>query len=129
MSNPTPHTNVLTAELTTATEKLAKALAATPPIANYHQAQARLESEPAALALLQSLLASQEQLRQKQMNGGVRQADLNYLRALQEQVQSNTLIMDFVQAQQDMLAYLPQVNQTISEYLGIDFAALSSGSD
>jgi hypothetical protein len=33
--------------------------------------------------------------------------------------------MDYALAQQEALAYLPQVNQTISELLGVDFAALA----
>ncbi|MBE2197462.1 MAG: YlbF family regulator [Anaerolinea sp.] len=120
-------TNPFSPELETATEALAAALAAAPPLTAYQQAKARLEAEPASQALLQDLLTSQGQLRQKQMNGRITQADIDALRALQTAVQADSTIMDYVMAQQDALAYLPEVNQSISQWLGIDFAALAAG--
>jgi cell fate (sporulation/competence/biofilm development) regulator YlbF (YheA/YmcA/DUF963 family) len=114
-------------ELEAATESLAAALWTAPPLAAYRDAQARLEAEPGAQALLESLLTSQGQLRQKQMNGRITQADVEALRTLQNAVQANTTIMNYIMAQQDALAYLPEVNQSISGWLGIDFAALAAG--
>jgi cell fate (sporulation/competence/biofilm development) regulator YlbF (YheA/YmcA/DUF963 family) len=120
-------TNLFSPELEAATEALAAALAAAPPLTAYQQAEARLEAEPASQALLQDLLTRQGQLRQKQASGRITRADIDALRSLQNAVQANTTIMDYVTAQQDALAYLPEVNQSISQWLGIDFAALSAG--
>lgn len=120
-------TNPFSPELEAATENLAAALWTAPSLAAYRDAQTRLEAEPASQTLLQSLLTSQGQLRQKQMNGSITRADIEALRSLQNAVQANTTIMDYVMAQQDALAYLPEVNQSISEWLGVDFAALSAG--
>lgn len=120
-------TNPFTPELATAAENLAASLWAAPPLAAYRQAQENLEAEPEAQALLESLLTQQNELRLKQMNGRITQADIDALRALQGQVQRNKTIMDYVMAQQDALAYLPEVNQSISQWLGFDFAALAAG--
>jgi cell fate (sporulation/competence/biofilm development) regulator YlbF (YheA/YmcA/DUF963 family) len=120
-------TDPFTPKLAAATENLAEALWNAPPLAAYRQAQANLEAEPAAQALLESLVTSQNELRMKQMNGRITQADVDALRALQNQVQRDTTIMDYVMAQQEALAYLPEVNQSISEWLGVDFAALAAG--
>jgi cell fate (sporulation/competence/biofilm development) regulator YlbF (YheA/YmcA/DUF963 family) len=120
-------TTPLSPELTVATENLAEALWAAAPLAAYREAQSRFQAEPAAQALLESLGTRQNELRLKQMNGGMTQEDIDAVRALQSAVQSNAIIMDYIQAQQDALSYLPQVNQAISQWLGVDFAALASG--
>lgn len=121
-------TNPFTPELATASENLAAALWAAPPFVDYRQAQADLEAEPEAQELLESLLVQQNDLRLKQMNGRITQTDIDTLRTLQSRVQANETIMAYVRAQQDALAYLPEVNQSISQWLGIDFAALAAGS-
>jgi cell fate (sporulation/competence/biofilm development) regulator YlbF (YheA/YmcA/DUF963 family) len=118
-------TTPLPPKLATATANLAEALRAAPPLATYRQAQADLAAEPAAQALLDHLMTNQNELRLKQMNGRITQADVDALRTLQNEVQENATIMAYVMAQQDALAYLPEVNQSISDWLGIDFAALA----
>jgi cell fate (sporulation/competence/biofilm development) regulator YlbF (YheA/YmcA/DUF963 family) len=44
---------------------------------------------------------------------------------LQNEAQANGLIMAFVQTQQQALASLNEVNDEISQLLGLNFAALS----
>jgi cell fate (sporulation/competence/biofilm development) regulator YlbF (YheA/YmcA/DUF963 family) len=50
---------------------------------------------------------------------------MDHLRALQSEIRSNRLILEFAEAQQAAIAYLPSINQQISGYIGIDFASLT----
>jgi cell fate (sporulation/competence/biofilm development) regulator YlbF (YheA/YmcA/DUF963 family) len=59
------------------------------------------------------------------MGRGVTQANVDQLRALQREVQSNDVIVDYATTQQSAVAYLREINQVISELIGTDFAALA----
>jgi len=111
-------------ELLIATEKLAEILIYAEPIAAHNRAKARLDSDKEANALLEQLSAAQAELRTRQMSGSVIQNDIDALRALQGEVQSNRVIRNYAQTQQAAIAFLPQVNQEISQLLGLDFASL-----
>ena len=115
----------LPSNLLTATERLATVITSAEPIAAYLQAKARLDNDPQARDLLECLSSAQSDLRMRQVNGNISQADLDHLRTLQLQVQSNRLIMDYAETQQVAIAYLPQVNQEISQLIGVDFASLA----
>ncbi len=115
-------------DLMAATQALAENLLASEPIAIYHQASARFNADPQARDLIQRLTHAQADLRRKQTNGGVTQADVDQLRALQREVQSNDAIVDYATTQQSAIAYLREINQTISELIGTDFAALAKKS-
>ena len=113
-------------DLQEAVEALAENLAQSEPLILYRQAQARLDADHQAHTLLERLSAAQADLRARQGRGGaITQADIDQLRVLQHQVQTNRTIMDYAQAQQAAIAYLPEVNQEISQLLGVDFAALA----
>jgi len=109
----------------TAAETLAAALICVEPIAAYRRAQARLDADPNARALLERFSAAQADLRVRQSRGTLTQSDVNNLRALQQEVRSDPVIIDYAVAQQAAIAYLPEVNQGISQLLGTDFAALA----
>lgn len=115
----------LPSNLLTATERLATVITSAEPIAAYLQAKARLDNDPQARDLLECVSSAQSDLRLRQVNGNITQADLDHLRTLQLQVQSNRLIMDYAETQQAAIAYLPQVNQEISQLIGVDFASLT----
>ena len=108
-----------------AAETLAAALTRVEPIAAYRRAQARFEADPRARALLKHLSTAQADLRVRQSRGTLTQADVNKLRALQQEVGSNSIIMEYIEAQQAAIAYLPGVNQEIGQLLGMDFAAMA----
>ena len=118
----------LTPDLRTATEALADNLLASGPFVTYHQAYARFNADAGARALLERLSAVQGEIRQKQARRQVTQADLDQLRALQNEVQSNRVILEYSRAQQDAVAILREINQEISELLGVDFGALAGRS-
>lgn len=111
--------------ISTATEQLAAAILHAEPIAAYQQAKARLDADPEAHELLERFARAQMDLRQRQAQNVITQADIDQLRALQRQVQSNQRIMDYAETQQRAIAYLPSVNQEISQLLGVDFASLA----
>ena len=108
-----------------ATEQLGRALRASAPVRAYLDASANLETDVGATSLLDELAQRQAALRVKQNDGGLSQADIDDLRALQFRVQTQTTIAAYLQAQQDVRALLPQINHEISQLLGVDFAALA----
>lgn len=111
-------------ELLDATHTLAAALAQAEPIVAYRAARARLDADPVARSLLESLAAAQADVRVRQTHGTLTEVHLNQLRALQRQAQLNRVIVDYIAAQQSAMAYLPDVSLEISRLLGVDFGAL-----
>jgi cell fate (sporulation/competence/biofilm development) regulator YlbF (YheA/YmcA/DUF963 family) len=112
-------------ELLQATESLTQNLLASKPFSAYHASQERMKSDQTAQALLERLSAVQSELRRKQSSGGVTQIDVDKLRAVQAQVQTNETIIAYAQCQQEAIAYLREINQEISQLLGVDFAVLA----
>lgn len=115
-------------ELMTATQSLVDNLLAAEPIVANHQAYARFDAKVEARALLQRLSQVQAEIRRKQASGGVTQSDLGELRQLQAEAQAQDEIVAYVQTQQSAIGYLREINQTISELIGTDFAALAKKS-
>lgn len=115
-------------EILTAAEKLADALVEAGPIAAYQQAKARLDGDNHARELLERFLRTQSDLRARQSRNAVTQSDVDEMRDLQREVQANRIIIDYAEAQQAAIAYLPALNQEISQLLGVDFASLSGTS-
>ncbi len=115
-------------DLVAATQVLAENLLASEPFANYQQASTRFNADPQARGLMEQLAQAQADLRRRQMSQSVTQADVDQLRALQREVQSNPVIIDYVVTQQAAVAYLREINQVISELIGTDFAALAKRS-
>lgn len=118
-------TIVLPPNLLAAAEALAMQVIHAEPILLYHRAKARLDADHHARTLLERFSAAQADLRVRQARGMVTQADVDHLRALQREVQSNRVIVEYAETQQTAIAYLPEVNQEISQMLGVDFASLS----
>lgn len=121
-----PMEDMLPDQLLAAAETLASSILEAEPVAAYHQAKERLEADEAAQALLEQLITVQVQMRGEQANGSVNPAVVDRLRALDHQARNNQLIVDYVITQQTATAYLGEVNQEISQLLGIDFNALAS---
>jgi cell fate (sporulation/competence/biofilm development) regulator YlbF (YheA/YmcA/DUF963 family) len=118
-------TAALPADVQEALEALTENLLHAEPIVAYHRARARLESDSAANDLLKCLSQAQADLRGRQARGAVTQADLDRVRTLQREAQSNRIVVDYAEAQQAANAYIPTVNQEISALLGVDFATLA----
>ena len=108
-----------------ATVQLGRALRTSAPVRAYLDASAGLKTDAEATGLLDELALRQAALRVKQNDGGLSQADIDDLRALQFRVQTQPTIAAYLQARQDLGALLPQINNEISQLLGVDFAALA----
>jgi cell fate (sporulation/competence/biofilm development) regulator YlbF (YheA/YmcA/DUF963 family) len=121
----TTSTLALPPSLLAATEALAAQLICAEPIARYRSAKARLDTDADARALLERFATAQADLRARQMEGKVTQADVDHLRDLQRKAQANLTILEYAETQQAAVAYLPLINREISQLLGVDFASLA----
>ncbi len=108
-----------------ATSSLAENLAQSEPIRSYKAAEARLNADPIALQILADLSPLQQKIRQQQYSSAVPESDLKQLRELQSAMGANEIIQDYLLAQELAIAFLREVNQEISQLLGIDFASLA----
>ena len=111
-----------------ATEALAVNVRQSEPFVLYHMAREALESDADAQKLIRQLSETQVRVRINQSQGTVLSSDVEQLRALQGRAQVNRVITDYARTQQSAIASLREVNQTISELLGVDFAALAKQS-
>jgi cell fate (sporulation/competence/biofilm development) regulator YlbF (YheA/YmcA/DUF963 family) len=114
----------LSPELKHAVQTLNEALTQSPPLRSYADALAKMKADPSATGLLDELERVQADLRVRQSNGGITQADTARLRQLQADVQAHPTIAAFLAVDQAVKGYMPQVNKFISDLIGIDFASL-----
>jgi cell fate (sporulation/competence/biofilm development) regulator YlbF (YheA/YmcA/DUF963 family) len=107
-----------------ATDALAENLLASEPFVIYDRARTELTSDTEAKILLDQLSSAQARLNQLQMQGSITQEEIEQYRALQAKVQENAKFIEFQSAQQAATNYLREINQEISQQLGMDFSAL-----
>ena len=119
------NTQIIPEMLYQATQSLAENLGASEPFVQYAQAREAFEADSNAQALLKDISSIQGEIRQKQQRNQVTQQDIDVLRAMQQQAQSNETIMQYANTQQGAVNFLREINQEISQLLGVDFAALS----
>ena len=119
------NTATLPLELHQATENLIENLLASEACLTYQQSLVAMNSDSEARGLLDLLSTLQAALRHKQNTNSVTQTDVEELRAIQEQVQANAVIMAYSQSQQGAVNFLREINMEISQTLGMDFASLA----
>jgi cell fate (sporulation/competence/biofilm development) regulator YlbF (YheA/YmcA/DUF963 family) len=112
-------------ELQETTNSLIQNLLASEVFLIYQQSQATMNSNSEARGLLDLLSTLQAALRHKQSANNVTQTDIEELRSIQTKVRANPDIMAYAQSQQGAVSFLREVNQEISQTLGVDFAALA----
>jgi cell fate (sporulation/competence/biofilm development) regulator YlbF (YheA/YmcA/DUF963 family) len=115
----------LPTNLLQATTTLAENLLQSGPFLRYHKSYKKLEEDPQASLLLQNLSQIQAELRRKQSQSKISEEEVNQLRELQHQAQSNKIILEYAEAQQAAIKYLREINQEISNLIGIDFGSLA----
>ena len=113
-------------QLSEATQSLIDNLLASEAFIHYQQAHTRFNADNEALVLMDQLSKSQARVRQQQGKGGVNQAEVASLRLFQQRVQQNPVIMEYVQSQQEAVNFLREINNEISELLGINFATFAN---
>ena len=111
-----------------ATDSLIQNLRASEPFLAYQKSREQFKSDSQAHALIERLSALQAELRRQQTNGSVTQADIDELRTLQAQVQANATLIAHASTQQEAVNFLREINQEISQLLGVDFAILAKQS-
>ena len=124
----TDTTRILSENMQAATHTLGQNLAASEPFTRYVRAQSVLEANQAASDLLDILISTQNSFQMQQKNGGVTQADIDQIKAVQGRVQDNPVIMEYANSQKAAIAFLKEINQEISQQLGMDFALIAKRS-
>jgi cell fate (sporulation/competence/biofilm development) regulator YlbF (YheA/YmcA/DUF963 family) len=119
-------TESLPPELRVASFDLAESLALSEAILGYMKADKILMEDQQAL----ELIAEANELQRKVYGGGDSsredfKADITRLRELQGEISTNTTIQEQANARDFAVAFLREINQEISQLLGVDFAALS----
>lgn len=108
-----------------ATEALGASLTSSPPFVAYRLAQARLEDDERARALLDHLAEVAADVRKRKADGTLTRDDIDRVRAAQNETWSDPVVMELATAQRGAAAYLPQIDGLITELLGVDIAALA----
>ncbi|MBP1692711.1 MAG: hypothetical protein H6Q37_594 [Chloroflexi bacterium] len=108
-----------------AADALVENLACSEPIVAYQSARGRLDADHPAQGKLKRLGQLQSEIRAGQARNSITQTDIECLRTLQREVQSDPTISNYAATQQAAVAYLREINQEISQLLGIDFATLA----
>jgi cell fate (sporulation/competence/biofilm development) regulator YlbF (YheA/YmcA/DUF963 family) len=111
--------------LAQATEALGLNLSCSRQFLRYRAATDRLNDDAHASAILQRLSELQAEFRIRQTGGSLTSEDLTLLRSLQGDAQRNPVIAEHLEAQQDVIDAIRDVNQEISSWLGVDFASLA----
>lgn len=108
-----------------ATSNLAENLLQSEPFLRYKAAERKLQKDSEAQQLLTDLSEMQQKIRELQYTGVISETDLKRLRALQNAEGTNDVIQEYGLAQELAITLLREVNQEISNLLGIDFASLT----
>jgi cell fate (sporulation/competence/biofilm development) regulator YlbF (YheA/YmcA/DUF963 family) len=117
--------NTISITMLEATSALAENLAQSEPFLRFRAAEVRMNADPQALRLLTEFSEAQQKIRTQQQSGAISANDLKRLRMLQSEIGTNEAIQDYQLAQELAVAFLKEVNQEISQLLGIDFASLA----
>ncbi len=101
------------------TKEFAYHLRRSPKISAFIAAQEKLNGNAEAKDIIDRFQAMQ----QLRTTGSMRGPDYTELVQVQQQLQRNPVIRDFIEAQQEAADFLQGVNTTISQILGLDFGA------
>jgi cell fate (sporulation/competence/biofilm development) regulator YlbF (YheA/YmcA/DUF963 family) len=127
--NAMTNSDRLPPELEKATDDLIQNLLASEAFRAYQKSRAQYKSDSLAHSLIEQLSALQTELRRKQINGNVTQADIEVLGSVQAEVQANVTLIAYTSTQQAAASFLRGVNQEISQLLGVNFASLAKQSN
>lgn len=112
-------------QLLEASSALAENLVQSEPFLRFKAAENTLNADPEALQLLKEFSELQQKLRNQQLSSVIEESDIQRLRELQSKISTNETIQNYGLAQELAVAFLREVNQEISQLLGIDFASLT----
>lgn len=108
-----------------ATSNLAENLTQSEAFLRFKAAEAKLNADPEAIRLLAEFSDLQQKIRTQQHSSNISESDIKRLRSLQSSIGTNETIQDYELMKELAVAFLREVNQEISQLLGIDFASLA----
>lgn len=108
-----------------ATQMLVQNLQQSEPFLRYQQADRKMHADQAAMQMLTDLSEAQNKVRGQQYSRTISEGDLRRLRELQEALRSNGAILAYGMAQQEAISLLREVNDEISNLIGVDFSSLT----
>ena len=120
-----PTSGKVSVQILNAASDLAENLSQSADILGFRRAENALYSDLQAMQMLKDLSKMQQKVRDQQYTGSLVQADLAALRSLQVSVAENQVIQTYLASQEAAKAFLREVNQEISQHMGIDFASLT----
>lgn len=100
-------------------------LMASEPFQAFSQAQAHLDSDIEAQTILDRLSRVHQELLALQSQGKLTQDDLSKFQSLQVQAHNQPSIRTYSLAQQAAVQYLREINNEVSQQLGVDFASMA----
>lgn len=121
-------TDLFTKELLKATFDLAESLAQAETILHFISTNQVLNKHHNALELINAATELQRKIYNGQSSGEDLDDDLNRLRDYQSQISTNDVIQEESIARETAVAFLREINQEISQLLGMDFASLTTRS-
>jgi Uncharacterized conserved protein len=108
-----------------ATSQLTENLVQSEQILRFQEATRKLQSDKEATVLLTEFSILQQKLRGRQRSTQISEEDIKRLRVLQNAISTNEIIQEKELAEEYAIAFLHEVNQEISNILGVDFATLA----
>lgn len=108
-----------------ATSQLAENLVQSELFLRFQDASRKFQNDNEATALIKEISALQQKLRVQQRTTQISEEDIKRLRELQIEIMTNETIQEKELAEQHAVAFLREVNQEISNMLGVDFASLA----
>jgi cell fate (sporulation/competence/biofilm development) regulator YlbF (YheA/YmcA/DUF963 family) len=117
--------NVLSSKLSEAASVLSENLLQSEPFLCYREADRKLQADPEAVQLLAEFSEIQQKIRTQHDSNDINVRDIKRLRELQSIISANDTIQNHGLAEETAVAFLREINQEISNYLGVDFASLT----
>jgi cell fate (sporulation/competence/biofilm development) regulator YlbF (YheA/YmcA/DUF963 family) len=115
----------VSSELLETVSNLADNITQSEPFLRYKETQLKLKSEPGMVQLLEDFSQLQQKIRAQQFSSGISQTEINWLHRLQSEITQKETFQENESARLNAVAFLREVNQEISNLLGIDFASLT----
>lgn len=117
---------MLNQEVEAATREFATLLVQTQPLAELRRAQEQLETDAEAQRMLAEWDQKQRDLlARQQASQAIAPAEMDDLRRLRARIQNHPAIRAYTEMQRQVQPYLTDLNEEISQVLGLDFGVLS----
>ena len=112
-------------DLQEATSSLAEKIAHSEPFVHFREATRKMEADQEAMHLLNEYRDMQRKIKAQHDSTTVEDIDYDWLRAMQSAIAANDTIQEQNNVQVKASTFLQEVNQEISNLLGMDFASLT----